>query len=447
MPAAGPSVARGHRRYPAGIVTDPTADLPAALADRIAAVPRDEPMALDLVRPGADGVDVRLRITTADPLEGEREGADRFVASHVRGGAREVIGYVSFGQAEREAADAGWAALLGRAARAVVDAAAGKRWPIGAAHGKDPLAKLPADPVSLEDWQVGEEWGPYSIGVLIDLAEAEDGPLGFPEEDLAPVKTSKRVEGCAGCEGTVLQPPHLPLDVALGLCTPHQRQHETWIADNLPMSDDDLHTLHSLIMDMDAAYVSGIGAGLAAITAGEETPAGLLRRARSWFDEPGRLSLVYVDDDDLAGVLDQAVQDIKGAEGLEAGLAALDDLRFLVPEACWMADMDALIWLDRDDPRLRELLGHLLSAHEDQPDATLGAAEMYERLDDPQRAAELYRQAWTRGLASGQPMIAELAEQGLKRVGEEPPEPTGRVGRNDPCPCGSGKKFKKCCGR
>jgi len=21
------------------------------------------------------------------------------------------------------------------------------------------------------------------------------------------------------------------------------------------------------------------------------------------------------------------------------------------------------------------------------------------------------------------------------------------VGRNDPCPCGSGKKFKKCCGR
>jgi uncharacterized protein YecA (UPF0149 family) len=23
--------------------------------------------------------------------------------------------------------------------------------------------------------------------------------------------------------------------------------------------------------------------------------------------------------------------------------------------------------------------------------------------------------------------------------------PTVKVGRNDPCPCGSGKKFKKCC--
>jgi uncharacterized protein YecA (UPF0149 family) len=29
----------------------------------------------------------------------------------------------------------------------------------------------------------------------------------------------------------------------------------------------------------------------------------------------------------------------------------------------------------------------------------------------------------------------------------EPPEPTpARAGRNDPCPCGSGKKFKHCCG-
>jgi uncharacterized protein len=26
------------------------------------------------------------------------------------------------------------------------------------------------------------------------------------------------------------------------------------------------------------------------------------------------------------------------------------------------------------------------------------------------------------------------------------PAPTKKVGRNDPCPCGSGKKYKKCCG-
>ena len=29
----------------------------------------------------------------------------------------------------------------------------------------------------------------------------------------------------------------------------------------------------------------------------------------------------------------------------------------------------------------------------------------------------------------------------------EPRLSEGRPGRNDPCPCGSGKKYKKCCGR
>lgn len=29
---------------------------------------------------------------------------------------------------------------------------------------------------------------------------------------------------------------------------------------------------------------------------------------------------------------------------------------------------------------------------------------------------------------------------------KEPPRQVVKVGRNDPCPCGSGKKYKKCCG-
>jgi len=29
---------------------------------------------------------------------------------------------------------------------------------------------------------------------------------------------------------------------------------------------------------------------------------------------------------------------------------------------------------------------------------------------------------------------------------KEPPRVVQKVGRNDPCPCGSGKKYKKCCG-
>jgi len=29
----------------------------------------------------------------------------------------------------------------------------------------------------------------------------------------------------------------------------------------------------------------------------------------------------------------------------------------------------------------------------------------------------------------------------------KPARTSTKVGRNDPCPCGSGKKFKKCCGK
>jgi SWIM/SEC-C metal-binding protein len=29
----------------------------------------------------------------------------------------------------------------------------------------------------------------------------------------------------------------------------------------------------------------------------------------------------------------------------------------------------------------------------------------------------------------------------------KPIETQNKVGRNDPCPCGSGKKYKKCCGK
>ena len=45
----------------------------------------------------------------------------------------------------------------------------------------------------------------------------------------------------------------------------------------------------------------------------------------------------------------------------------------------------------------------------------------------------------------------QAAMQSLKQQTVEKPKPivrsTQRVGRNDPCPCGSGKKYKKCCGQ
>jgi preprotein translocase subunit SecA len=41
----------------------------------------------------------------------------------------------------------------------------------------------------------------------------------------------------------------------------------------------------------------------------------------------------------------------------------------------------------------------------------------------------------------------DSAEPETRKAPPRPPgSPSDKVGRNDPCPCGSGKKYKKCCG-
>jgi preprotein translocase subunit SecA len=41
--------------------------------------------------------------------------------------------------------------------------------------------------------------------------------------------------------------------------------------------------------------------------------------------------------------------------------------------------------------------------------------------------------------------IADFWRDPQGRHGEEPLR-SKKVGRNEPCPCGSGRKYKKCCG-
>ncbi|MCP8321802.1 MAG: SEC-C domain-containing protein, partial [archaeon] len=43
---------------------------------------------------------------------------------------------------------------------------------------------------------------------------------------------------------------------------------------------------------------------------------------------------------------------------------------------------------------------------------------------------------------------AQVASRGAESPRKQSAKVSGKkIGRNDPCPCGSGKKYKKCCGR
>ncbi len=64
------------------------------------------------------------------------------------------------------------------------------------------------------------------------------------------------------------------------------------------------------------------------------------------------------------------------------------------------------------------------------------ASDIDERLD--QAAAEIPRAIL---------LLSKIAEIRASRPSHQPQMRSSKAGRNDPCPCGSGKKFKRCCGR
>ncbi len=93
-------------------------------------------------------------------------------------------------------------------------------------------------------------------------------------------------------------------------------------------------------------------------------------------------------------------------------------------------------WMGEDEPDLRAaIMGpclHLGPAQGPHADALLDLAKQ-SLLRDPAYIARLrehYR------------LFREDVERSARRA---PERSRTKVGRNDPCPCGSGRKFKKCC--
>jgi preprotein translocase subunit SecA len=50
--------------------------------------------------------------------------------------------------------------------------------------------------------------------------------------------------------------------------------------------------------------------------------------------------------------------------------------------------------------------------------------------------------------STGEGSASDVVSEAVEAVAKAKPIRTGpKVGRNDPCPCGSGKKYKQCCGK
>ncbi|HSG29393.1 MAG TPA: SEC-C metal-binding domain-containing protein, partial [Candidatus Krumholzibacterium sp.] len=87
--------------------------------------------------------------------------------------------------------------------------------------------------------------------------------------------------------------------------------------------------------------------------------------------------------------------------------------------------------------------------------ARLEQGERARRARDVDSGVAVHQVAGAYG--AGRPAAPVPDGAGAEPKSAPPPPPGGgispaqrdlpKVGRNDPCPCGSGKKYKKCCGR
>ncbi|MGM0668577.1 MAG: anhydro-N-acetylmuramic acid kinase [Gemmatimonadota bacterium] len=68
-------------------------------------------------------------------------------------------------------------------------------------------------------------------------------------------------------------------------------------------------------------------------------------------------------------------------------------------------------------------------------------------VDEMGMAASAARDPGVPQAAGGGPDPRQLLTNRGESPKQTPVTATDEPGRNDPCPCGSGKKYKKCCGR
>jgi len=109
-------------------------------------------------------------------------------------------------------------------------------------------------------------------------------------------------------------------------------------------------------------------------------------------------------------------------------------------------DMFELMTESIKEDTVRYCYGVTVETKSERKEQTSGNMKETKTEEDAYRSAaqEKRREDAARGKLSGMPDDTPKESRGGRK---EPVRRSGaKVGRNDPCPCGSGKKYKNCCG-
>ncbi len=163
---------------------------------------------------------------------------------------------------------------------------------------------------------------------------------------------------------------------------------------------------------------------------------------------------------------EKTIPDYKEKEGSKLLRRAERDIYFRVIDTLWMQHIDEMAHL-RENVALRSygqrdplteykaesfrIFGELQKNIQKTTVNTLFKIRVRDQAESAVRAAQ------TREMRTNEEQIEKVMSGNRAPVGSvtrstfaassQPAKSTPKVGRNEPCPCGSGKKYKKCCGR
>jgi SEC-C motif-containing protein len=334
----------------------------------------------------------------------------------------------------------------------------------------------------------GDGWEPIGLGAIQDLVQAQLGTVDLDRARVALEPVPEPATGCPACAGQRFGFPAELAEAQLEMCAPHADCASAIVTERIERARTSNPAGWSAIRDAAAALSEPTyGLSLALLSR-------LARAIERIPDEAATAELVH---GDVAAALELAEQ-LRGRpadleEWMDAWMAhdwmsglAWDLARHgLVDDAVRVSDAFA----ELDPPRRSKYAGDaavILAEAGRAPDARaraeanvrafprdvwthVHAGDVHLQLGDHARAEREYRRAGALAEGAGDGYDAAGVAQRLADLLSGLPgrerdaadaERAGRrasaahfgqriartTGRNDPCPCGSGRKFKKCCG-
>ena len=197
----------------------------------------------------------------------------------------------------------------------------------------------------------------------------------------------------------------------------------------------------------------------------------LARRVKEWGsrEDLGVEVLDELCEFEIENWLRDLVSDLAGLEMIDEAADLAAGMAEILDEASFLTDRAFILANGGRDHDARAQAEALLERFPGDPQRIAEAGEVLEILGDVRRAEAVYRRALRVAFLEPErkeailrlvPLLRRQGRHAEARLLEEdelrsrthggsaviPVRPAPKVGRNDPCPCGSGRKHKKCCG-